>query len=138
MKKNYAKVWIFPFKIKALKISPSNCQFYDVIFPFPTYLASLFRALLALVGDKVFKRYSLRSNEALFEVGVDVTSRLRGWRTDIRWHYDIQGRTVEKVNGQIRWHYRYDGEHHQTEVISQLRDPNRPRTQVSFRYPHTL
>ncbi|MDI6438700.1 hypothetical protein FCL43_022510, partial [Enterobacter hormaechei] len=38
----------------------------------------------------------------------------------------------------IRWHYRYDGEHHLTEVISQLRDRNRPRTQVSFRYPHTL
>jgi len=52
----------------------------------------------------------------------------------VRWRYDIHGRTVEKDNGQTRWHYRYDGEHRLTEVISQPRDRNKPRTHVSFRY----
>ena len=56
--------------------------FNDVIFPFRTHLACFFRALLTLVGDEVFKRDSLRTNEAFLEVGVDLTSRLRHSRTD--------------------------------------------------------
>ena len=56
--------------------------FNDVVFPFRTHLASFFRALLTLVGDKVFKRDSLRTNEAFLEVGVDLTSRLRHSRID--------------------------------------------------------
>ena len=52
----------------------------------------------------------------------------------IRWQYDIHGRTTEKDDGQTRWRYRYDGEHHLTEVLSEPRDRNKPRTKVSFRY----
>jgi len=52
----------------------------------------------------------------------------------IRWQYDIHGRTTEKDDGQTRWRYRYDGEHRLTEVISEPRDRNKPRTKVSFRY----
>ncbi|PZL84845.1 hypothetical protein CKF42_20130 [Pantoea sp. ARC270] len=40
---------------------------------------------------------------------------------------------VTALNG-IRWRYRYDGEHRLTEVISDPRDRNKPRTKVSFRY----
>ena len=56
--------------------------FNDVIFPFRTHLACFFRALLTLVGYEVFKRDSLRTNEAFLEVGVDLTGRLRRSRTD--------------------------------------------------------
>ncbi len=52
----------------------------------------------------------------------------------IRWQYDIHGRTTEKGDGQTRWRYRYDGEHRLTDVISEPRDRNKPRTKVSFRY----
>jgi len=52
----------------------------------------------------------------------------------IRWQCDIHGRTTEKDDGQIRWRYRYDGEHRLTDVISEPRDRNKPRTKVSFRY----
>ncbi|MEN4818643.1 RHS repeat-associated core domain-containing protein, partial [Pantoea agglomerans] len=52
----------------------------------------------------------------------------------IRWQYDIHGRTTEKDDGQTRWRYRYDGEHRLTDVISEPRDRNKPRTKVSFRY----
>ena len=52
----------------------------------------------------------------------------------IRWQYDIHGRTTEKDDGHTRWRYRYDGEHRLTEVISEPRDRNKPRTKVSFRY----
>lgn len=38
--------------------------FNDVIFPFRTHLACFFRTLLTLVGDKVFKRDSLCTDEA--------------------------------------------------------------------------
>ncbi|XTZ40176.1 RHS repeat-associated core domain-containing protein [Salmonella enterica] len=53
---------------------------------------------------------------------------------DIRWQYDIHGRTVLKENRETRWHYRYDSEHRLTEVICQPRDRNKPQTEVSFRY----
>ena len=52
----------------------------------------------------------------------------------IRWQYYIHGRTTEKDDGQTRWRYRYDGEHRLTDVISEPRDRNKPRTKVSFRY----
>ena len=52
----------------------------------------------------------------------------------IRWKYDIHGRTTEKDDGHTRWRYRYDGEHRLTDVISEPRDRNKPRTKVSFRY----
>lgn len=52
----------------------------------------------------------------------------------IRWQYDIHGRTTEKDDGHTRWRYRYDGEHRLTDVISEPRDRNKPRTKVSFRY----
>ena len=52
----------------------------------------------------------------------------------IRWQYDIHGRTTEKGDGQTRWRYRYDGEHRLTDVFSEPRDRNKPRTKVSFRY----
>ena len=52
--------------------------FNDIIFPFCTHLACFFRALFTLVGDEVFKRDSLRTDEAFLEVGVDFTRRL--WR----------------------------------------------------------
>lgn len=54
----------------------------EVIFPFRTHLACFFRALLTLAGDKVLKRDSLRTNEALLKVGVDLTGRVRRSRTD--------------------------------------------------------
>ncbi|MCW1834855.1 hypothetical protein OLZ33_23170, partial [Pantoea ananatis] len=43
-------------------------------------------------------------------------------------------RTTEKDDGQTRWRYRYDGEHRLTDVTSEPRDRNKPRTKVSFRY----
>ena len=42
--------------------------------------------------------------------------------------------TPGKDNGQTHWHFRYEGEHRLTDVISEPRDRNKPRTKVSFRY----
>ena len=42
--------------------------------------------------------------------------------------------TPGKDDGQTHWHFRYEGEHRLTDVISEPRDRNKPRTKVSFRY----
>ena len=83
-KKIHAKAWIFFIQNKSnIKQEVHHITiFNDVIFPFRTHLACFFRALLTLVGDEVFKRDSLRANEAFLEVGVDLTGRLRRGRTD--------------------------------------------------------
>ena len=82
IKKSTPKRGFFSFKSNVKQEVHHVAIFNDVIFPFRTHLACFFRALLTLVGDEVFKRDSLRTNEAFLEVGVDLTGCLRRSRTD--------------------------------------------------------